>query len=313
MKTLLSSVCALLLCFAANATAQEVGELVVGGNMEDENTWNAIQLDKPDVSEYEFNYAENTPAEGKGGCLKVRARVNQEADVFFYQEVTLIAGEEYTVTGAFRDLGANVFQFWASLCYVLEEPQEGAALPENTIVGFNTWSAPAAGLDGTFQDDFSAGTGPTFTLPDSLGGSDGLVTIYFGINIGSWTGGTNIYEFEVLVDEVSIIGPKPQSSSVSGVGIIEGFNLLQNYPNPYGRMPFNPRTTISYSLPRTSTVTLKVYDPTGREMATLAHNERKAAGTYEVSYDAAKLPSGVYLYRLQTEGFVVTKKMLLLK
>jgi endoglucanase len=86
------------------------------------------------------------------------------------------------------------------------------------------------------------------------------------------------------------------------------FKLMQNYPNP-----FNPQTTITYSLPRESTVTLRVYDLIGREVATLVHNERKAAGSYAVSFDGASLPSGVYFYRLQTDRFVDTKAMMLIK
>ncbi len=86
------------------------------------------------------------------------------------------------------------------------------------------------------------------------------------------------------------------------------FKLMQNYPNP-----FNPQTTISFSLPRESTVTLKVYDLIGREVATLLHNDREPAGNHEVSFGGTNLPSGVYFYRLQTDRFVDTKAMMLIK
>jgi hypothetical protein len=100
-----------------------------------------------------------------------------------------------------------------------------------------------------------------------------------------------------------------QGTRVEGtVAMPEEFALMQNYPNP-----FNPQTTITYSLPGSSNVTLKVYDIVGREIETLMHNERKTAGTYIVSFDAANLPSGVYFYRLQTEKFLETKKMILIK
>ena len=87
----------------------------------------------------------------------------------------------------------------------------------------------------------------------------------------------------------------------------EGFTLNQNYPNP-----FNPSTKISWQVPVGSWQTLKVYDVLGNEVATLV-NEYKPAGTYEVEWDASGLPSGVYFYQLKTEGFIETKKMLLLK
>jgi hypothetical protein len=90
--------------------------------------------------------------------------------------------------------------------------------------------------------------------------------------------------------------------------VVDRFALKQNYPNP-----FNPLTKISYSLPQTSTVSLKVFDVIGREIAHLVNNERKPAGNYEISFDAADLPSGIYFYTLRTERFVETKKMTLVK
>jgi hypothetical protein len=85
------------------------------------------------------------------------------------------------------------------------------------------------------------------------------------------------------------------------------FSLSQNYPNP-----FNPSTTIKFDLPKTSYVNLTVYDVLGREVFVLV-NERRDAGDYEVRFDGSNLASGVYFYRLQTESFVDTKKLLLLR
>ena len=85
------------------------------------------------------------------------------------------------------------------------------------------------------------------------------------------------------------------------------YALMQNYPNP-----FNPITSINYSIPRASSVSLKVYDIIGNEVATLV-NEFKSPGNYLVQFDASKLSSGVYFYRIQTEYFTMTKKLLLLK
>ena len=83
--------------------------------------------------------------------------------------------------------------------------------------------------------------------------------------------------------------------------------LAQNYPNP-----FNPSTTISYQLPVSSDVVIKVYDVLGNEVATLV-NEYKTAGNYEVEFNEVGLPSGVYFYQLKTENFVETKKMISMK
>lgn len=85
------------------------------------------------------------------------------------------------------------------------------------------------------------------------------------------------------------------------------FALSNNYPNP-----FNPTTTIKYDLPKESQVTLKIYDILGREVATLV-NGKQNAGFYQVRFDASRLASGVYVYRIMAGDFVQTKKMMLMK
>jgi len=83
--------------------------------------------------------------------------------------------------------------------------------------------------------------------------------------------------------------------------------LHQNYPNP-----FNPSTVIKYEIPRASQIKLEVYDLLGRKVAEL-ENGIKAAGTYQVQFDASQLSSGIYVYRLESEKSVISKKMLLIK
>jgi hypothetical protein len=85
------------------------------------------------------------------------------------------------------------------------------------------------------------------------------------------------------------------------------FNLEQNYPNP-----FNPSTNIKYSVPESGNVKLSVYNLVGEEVAVLV-NGNVEAGNFEVTFDASNLPSGVYLYKLQSANSVQTKKMMLLK
>jgi hypothetical protein len=85
------------------------------------------------------------------------------------------------------------------------------------------------------------------------------------------------------------------------------FALHQNYPNP-----FNPTTTIQYDLPSAGLVSLKVFDILGREVRTLV-SDNLQPGSYEVTFDATGLVSGVYFYRMQGGEFVQTKRLLLLR
>ncbi|MGA9408625.1 MAG: T9SS type A sorting domain-containing protein, partial [Bacteroidota bacterium] len=85
------------------------------------------------------------------------------------------------------------------------------------------------------------------------------------------------------------------------------FEMDQNYPNP-----FNPSTTIRYSVPTAGKVLMKIYNVLGQEVATLV-NTQQSAGTYNVTFNASRLASGMYFYRISSGSFVQVKKMLLVK
>lgn len=101
----------------------------------------------------------------------------------------------------------------------------------------------------------------------------------------------------------TITGVDPDHTPV----IPQEFTLAQNYPNP-----FNPSTTIGFGLPRSEFVTVKVYNVLGQEVVTLMNGVQEA-GTYALRFDASRLTSGVYFYRIQAGQFSQTKKMLLVK
>ena len=111
---------------------------------------------------------------------------------------------------------------------------------------------------------------------------------------GTYYGG--ISSFDDKID--SIENPK----DIPAVIDIQG-----NYPNP-----FNPSTTISFSIPKEGYITLSVYDITGHKVATLI-DKSMSAGKHSVIFNGSALGSGVYLYKFESKGFIKTGKMLLLK
>jgi photosystem II stability/assembly factor-like uncharacterized protein len=147
----------------------------------------------------------------------------------------------------------------------------------NTTDGGENWNhqtgEPFLGLDGVYFTDSNTGW--------AVGG-DGMI-------LHTTNGGVSFVEGEEI-DETPT-----------------DFSLSNNFPNP-----FNPLTKIKYSVPSSSNVLIKVFDILGNEIETLV-NQEKTTGTYEITWYAEQLPSGVYFYKLQAGSFVETKKMVLMK
>jgi len=104
-----------------------------------------------------------------------------------------------------------------------------------------------------------------------------------------------------------LTGDSPTSIKNTNDLIVEDFALLQNYPNP-----FNPSTSIEFYIGKRSNVSLSIFNLLGQKIDDLV-NEQMEPGTYNVSFDASGLASGVYLYQLRTDEITISRKMQLLK
>ena len=141
------------------------------------------------------------------------------------------------------------------------------------------------------------------TLTDTLKIVNGLklYTYYYwrvcGKNASGNSNYSDVFDFRTSSSGINIIN----------TNIPDNFRLYQNYPNP-----FNPETSIKYQVTKTSNVKLIIFDVLGNEVATLV-NEKQSPGTYEVNWNVAHHPSGIYLYRLIAGDFQDTKRMILLK
>jgi hypothetical protein len=121
---------------------------------------------------------------------------------------------------------------------------------------------------------------------------------------------TNGVTYSYQLSDVDMAGKEtmhPMVCSVTPNAVPTAYALNQNYPNP-----FNPNTEISYAIPAQTHVTLKIYNLLGQEIATLV-DQVKVAGRHTISWTATDIASGVYFYRLQTDDFSATKKMVFMK
>jgi hypothetical protein len=148
-------------------------------------------------------------------------------------------------------------------------------------------------LFGLYQGNIAGSQWTTLSPPFSTKGIRCLTIEPGSLFIGTQGDGVLLYEF---------ITP-----SVSRDGIPDRFSLEQNYPHP-----FNPTTQLEFGISTLGFVSLRVYDLSGRGVATLV-DERRPAGRYTVTWDAGGFSAGVYCCRLTCGPFTVTKKMVLLR
>jgi hypothetical protein len=179
-----------------------------------------------------------------------------------------------------------------------------------------TWNYLYNGLPNGFDYFLAGASGKIYTLTNGTFGS----ALFVSDNNGtSWNYVNNlstpyVYRIEVIADKLfAATETGLYYIPLSAVSVddkpykADDFKLYQNYPNP-----FNPITKITFHSPVASWQTLKVYDLLGN-LITVLMDEYKPAGSYEVSFNASSLVSGMYFYKLQIGNYSDTRKMLLLK
>jgi hypothetical protein len=154
-------------------------------------------------------------------------------------------------------------------------------------------------FDSTTQQGFLKGEP---VAVEYIGNDFKSVTISFPLYYMDQADAKELMEF-ILTNKFDEVMPVVNEESK----IPDEYNLEQNFPNP-----FNPSTTIRYSLPEDSYVTLRIYNLLGEEVSTLINTQQKA-GRYEINFDASQLASGVYIYRLEAANYTASKKLMLMK
>ena len=169
------------------------------------------------------------------------------------------------------------------------------------INGTTTWSTIA-----TVSGSTTSYTDSDFFIASSSTGSrvDYDVLAYYSPD-QTFSNGEAIQVYGIYNAPIEKIANSDSTSTE--LPAINEYALNSNYPNP-----FNPTTQISYQLPENSFVNLVVYNSLGQKVAELV-NQHQSVGQYSVKFDSSNLPSGVYIYKLQTDNFSDVKKMLLTK
>ena len=159
---------------------------------------------------------------------------------------------------------------------------------------------------GEIEVDATSENYTAFQIPITYVSENTAVSCYIALGVNGPNTDEDYHEgTQMFIDDIEL--SMDVSSDVSDDVTINSFKLKQNYPNP-----FNPSTIISYSIPQNAFVTLKVYNILGNEVSTLV-NEQKAAGNYNVTFNASQLSTGIYFYTLQSENYSETKKLILMK
>jgi photosystem II stability/assembly factor-like uncharacterized protein len=172
-----------------------------------------------------------------------------------------------------------------------------------SMISYNTgWMIGAYAPDNAICKTTNGGINWILQCTNTNSLSKRFTSLFIKDSITAWACGGENSIFQTTNGGGIISAINPISSNIPDI-----YSLKQNYPNP-----FNPTTKINFDLKNSAFAMLSVHDITGKEVRTLV-NEKLTAGSYSYDFNASELPSGVYFYQLQTDEFVETKKMMLLK
>ncbi len=250
----------------------------------------------------------------KGACVLHMLR-GVVGDSTFFNILRTYSADPTVSYGAattedFQEIAENVYG--SSLNYFFQDWIYGENYPKYTV-GWNKTHVSGETYQISLTITQTVNSNPSFfTLPVQIKFNtplgDTTVTLFNNQQVQN-------FQFEIMGDPQSLIFDPGNwilktlqgVTEVDDPSIPNKFALEQNYPNP-----FNPSTKIKFTIPFTSSVTLKIYDVLGNEITTLL-NGQIPAGRYEVDFSAEDLTSGIYFYTLTTENFIDTKKMILIK
>lgn len=221
---------------------------------------------------------------------------------------TVTSSETPSMTNTVFDRSLIYSTEWSG-SNIYKSTDYGSSFSVSHSTGFSGWASsfcledPTLVTTGNYGSNsaISLNKGETWIYQGGLSGSGaGMLNPDRGMILNMQT--SALFKLKATYSVLTAVNETQLSNSAPA-----GFGLEQNYPNP-----FNPSTVIRFAMAKAEHVSVKVYDQLGREVRVLADGVRNA-GTYELTFDAAGLSSGVYFYKMNTGGIEMTKKMLLVR
>ncbi|MGK9477001.1 T9SS type A sorting domain-containing protein [Melioribacter sp. OK-6-Me] len=244
---------------------------------------------------------------------------NRESDLI-YNPSPMLGQDEIDFIDSVDAEGNKVFKTmnvdWETI--YSEDPQfiEPATNQEALLTFMDYKWSNNADIDWSYRPD--AGFNQTWPLPENLAYTNEKykTAAMGGFPLGDLNWFPDIkpaweaqrdQEWKIINNWLNYGSPNPVSVRELNGKVPTEYRLKQNYPNP-----FNPTTNIEYSVPKEGYVSIKIFNVLGQQIATLFEGNQKA-GNYVITFDASNLPSGVYLYSLETDNITLTKKLMLMK
>ena len=209
-----------------------------------------------------------------------------------------------TTAGIFRRPLSELAKLFPPVPVLISPRLDSTVIADSVILGWNSTNKSVSYmLQLSFDKNFSSYILDTASIADTTFKAGKLISdtayywrirAYDSKSIGIWS---NVGMFKT--GKITALGKSAY--------LPKEYMLYQNFPNP-----FNPTTAINYEIPTSGLVTIKIYDVLGREIETLV-NKEKSPGKYKVEFDGSNFASGLYFYRITSNNFSQTKKMLLIK
>ena len=245
-----------------------------------------------------YKYIDTYTYDAHGNALTY-AGMEVKAGQLVYQDTTIDTydanGQALTESTVYWEGGQLLFQYTTTLTY-----NANAQVLTNSYVEWDYGQLTKSLMSSyTYNANGNMDSVSTVSTLNSLWvPADGSASAVVAGHTENFSGYNIIFKYELA--GITSVSP-------GRTGIPNQFSLLQNYPNP-----FNPTTTIKFTVQGNGFTSLKVYNVLGQVVATLVNAQLKA-GSYEKTFDARNLASGVYMYRLQSGQFNEVKKLMVLK